>query len=50
MLVEPMPGKASPFCRNPRTTEGNDAGLKNAGVVFISYNPNDVFWIAVLRG
>lgn len=50
MLVEPILGRASPFCRDPCTSEGNDAGLKNACVVFISYNRNDVFWIALLCG
>ena len=48
--VQPVLGEASPSHCNPRTGKGNDAGLKKACVVFISYIPNDVFWIALLRG
>lgn len=48
--VQPVLGEASPSCCNPHTGEGNNAKLKKPRVVFISYNPNDVFWIALLRG
>lgn len=47
--AEPVLGKAASR-RNPRTGKENDAGLKKARVVFISYDPNDVFWIALLCG
>lgn len=50
MPVQPVLGEASPSCCNPHTGEGNNAKLKKPRVVFISYNPNDVFWIALLRG
>lgn len=50
VLIELVLGETSPSCRSPHAREGNDAGLKKACVVFISYNPNDVFWIALLRG
>jgi len=43
-------GEASPSRCDPCMGEGNDVGLKKARVVFISYNPSDVFWIALLRG
>lgn len=43
-------GEAAPSHHNPCMGKGNNAGLKKASVVFISYNPNDVFWIALLRG
>lgn len=43
-------GEASSPLHNPCMGEGNDTGLKKPCVVFISYNPNDVFWIALLRG
>lgn len=48
--VEPVLGEASPSCRNPCMGKGNNTRLRKACVVFISYNPNDVFWIALLRG
>lgn len=48
MLVELMPEEASPPRCNPCTGKGNDAGLKKACMGFISYNPNDVVWIALL--
>lgn len=50
LLVEQVLGEASPSHHNPCMGKGNNAGLKKASVVFISYNPNDVFWIALLRG
>lgn len=50
LLVEQVLGEAAPSHHNPCMGKGNNAGLKKASVVFISYSPNDVFWIALLRG
>lgn len=50
LWVEQGLKEAGPSHHNPSMGEGNNAGLKKASVVFISYNPNDVFWIALLRG
>lgn len=50
LLVEQVLEKAAPSHHNPCMSKRNNAGLKKGSVVFISYNPNDVFWIALLRG
>lgn len=50
LLVGQVLGEAAPSHHNPCMDKGNNTGLKKAGVVFISYNPNDVFWIALLHG
>lgn len=50
LLVEQVLWKTAPSHRNPCMGKRNNARLKKGSVVFISYNPNDVFWIALLRG
>lgn len=50
LLVEQVLGKAAPSRHNPCMGKGSNAGLKKGSMVFISYNPNDVFWIALLHG
>lgn len=50
LLVGQVLEEAAPSHHNPCMDKGNNTGLKKAGVVFISYNPNDVFWIALLHG